>query len=189
MPISIVRIKRRLVRGGDYQRFRPLSGPCRDFTLAATLLLTVAALGDAPSTPHKSQPRYVTKSIRGRVVWLYEAMSRLHGVKPVPDAGDRILALEAADGRLYPIFEDIRGRAFRRDERLRKMEVELDVREYAGSPMVQILRVYELTDEGKFDVDYWCEICSIAMFELKECECCQGPIELRRQKLADPVNE
>lgn len=159
-------------------------------TLAATaLLLTVAAFAEAPPTPDESQSPFVTRSIRGRVVWLTEAMNRLHGVKSVAEAADRILALETDDGQLFPIVEDIRGRAFRRDERLRMMKVELLVRQYPGSPLVQILRVFELAEDGKYDVDYWCEICSIAMFELKECECCQGPIEFRRQKIADSTTE
>ena len=34
----------------------------------------------------------------------------------------------------------------------------------------------------RLELDYWCDICAIAMYELKECECCQGPIELRRRK-------
>lgn len=110
-----------------------------------------------------------------------EALARLHGVKQVPEAAERTLALETADGALHPLIEDVRGRAFRRDERLRKMQVELLVRQHKGSPVVQIVRVYELTKEGKSEVDYWCEICAIAMFELKECDCCQGPIELRRR--------
>ena len=71
----------------------------------------------------------------------------------------------------------------RTDERLRKMEVELTVRRYAASPLVQILRVVEVAKDGRYELDYWCDICSIAMFELKECECCQGPVELRRRKV------
>ncbi len=151
--------------------------------VAGALLLSAPQVDGAPETKDDAQAPYVTKTLRGHVVWLSEAMTRLHGVKAVPEARDRMLALETDDGQLHPIVEDIRGRAFRRDERLRKMKVELLVRQYRGAPLVQIVRVYELTEDGRFEVDYWCEICSIAMFELKECECCQGPIELRRQRV------
>jgi hypothetical protein len=126
-------------------------------------------------------PTPVTISLRGRVVWLADAIERLHGIQSVPEARERILALETANGQLYPIVEDVRGRAFRQDKRLRQMEVELLVRQRQGSPMVQIVRVFERTREGKFEIDYWCEICAIAMFELKDCDCCQGPIEFRRR--------
>ena len=155
-------------------------------TVAAAVSLFTTLSGAAAETEADSPPPYVTKSIRGRVVWLADAMTRLHGIKTVPEAHDRILALETSDGQLHPIVEDIRGRAFRRDERLRKMQVELLVRQHRGSPLLQIVRVFELTEDGKFEIDYWCEICSIALFELKECDCCQGPIELRRQPADRP---
>ena len=29
--------------------------------------------------------------------------------------------------------------------------------------------------------DYWCDVCSIPMYEIKPCECCQGDIRLRFQ--------
>ncbi len=93
----------------------------------------------------------------------------------------RVLAFETADGELYPLAEDIRGRGFRRDERLRGIEMELLVRRYHGAPVVQVIRAFERTDHGKLELDYWCEICAIAMFELKPCDCCQGDIELRRR--------
>ncbi|MEO8498738.1 MAG: hypothetical protein ABI614_27055 [Planctomycetota bacterium] len=149
--------------------------------MAALAMFSTPAFVGAAEPPDNSPAPYVSKSIRGGVVWLAEAMLRLHGVKSVTEAGDRILALETEDGQLHPIVEDIRGRAFRRDERLLKMKVELLVRQYHGSPLVQIVQVYELAEDGRFEVDYWCEICSISMFELKDCECCQGPIELRRR--------
>jgi hypothetical protein len=68
------------------------------------------------------------------------------------------------------------------------MHLELLVRRYADSPAVQVIRVFELAADGKYEIDYWCDICAITMFELKECECCQGPIELRRTKVADKQN-
>jgi hypothetical protein len=61
--------------------------------------------------------------------------------------------------------------------------VELLVRHYRGSPVVQVIRVFEVSKEGKLEIDYWCEVCSIAMFEQKDCECCQEPNVLRRRKV------
>lgn len=154
------------------------------FTIVITLLWPQLPFANGAETAAHSTHPYVTRSVRGQVVWLADAVSRLHTVKTVAEARERILAVETAEGQLYPIIEDIRGRAFRRDERLRKMQVELLTRQYRGLPMVQVIRVFELTEAGKFEIDYWCEICSISMFELKDCECCQGPIELRRQPAA-----
>ncbi len=150
-------------------------------TFALAVQLSVPTRARAAESQDNREAPYVTNTIRGRVVWLADALTRLHGIQTVPEARDRILALETADGQLYPLVEDVRGRAFRYDKRLREMNVELLVRQHRGSPMVQIVRVFELTDKGRFEIDYWCEICSIALFELKDCDCCQGPIELRRQ--------
>jgi hypothetical protein len=113
-------------------------------------------------------------------------MLRRFGITTVPEAAKRSLALEKADGALVPIVEDVRGRAFRSDERLRKAEVELLVRRYEGSPAVQVIRLFELGKEAKYELDYWCDICAISMVELKPCDCCQGETILRRQKVVEP---
>jgi hypothetical protein len=63
--------------------------------------------------------------------------------------------------------------------------VELVVRRYPGSPFVQVMQLFEIRKDGKYELDYWCDICSIIMYELKDCDCCQGPIELRRTKVSD----
>lgn len=148
--------------------------------LVGLLCLAGMARGDEP------RAEFALETVRGRVVYLAEALEKRAGTTAVPEAKDRILALETKGGELIPLLEDVRGRAFRRDERLRKMEVELLVRRYKGSPVVQVIRVFEATPEGLLEVDYWCEICAIAMYELKECECCQGEIELRRRKVQQP---
>lgn len=126
---------------------------------------------------------FQTETVSGRVVFLAEAVQKESGIAVVPEAQERVLALQKKDGNLVPLLEDIRARAFRRDERLREMEVELVVRRYAISPLVQMIRVFELAADGKYEIDYWCEICSIPMFEKKDCECCQGEVELRRRKV------
>ncbi|HEX5103362.1 MAG TPA: hypothetical protein VFV87_06105 [Pirellulaceae bacterium] len=143
----------------------------------ALVVSAVVAQAEEPASAD-----FKLETIRGKVVFLAEAMQERTGVAAVEEAKDRILALETRSGELIPLWEDVRGRAFRRDERLRKMEVELLVRRYEGSPVVQIIRVFEVAKDGLYEIDYWCDICAIAMYELKECECCQGPIELRKRK-------
>lgn len=126
---------------------------------------------------------YKTRSLQGRVVWLAEALARRHGIQTVAEAGKRVLALETKDGKLVPLIEDKRGRSFRLDKRLRGIDVELLVRQYDGVPFVQVIQIFALKEDGKYELDYWCEICAIAMFELKACDCCQGDIELRARKV------
>jgi hypothetical protein len=155
------------------------TGLVRVFAGVCICLLAAAIVAFA----EEPAPRYATETIRGKVVYLAEAMEKQTGVPSVPEARERILALQTPAGNFVPFLEDVRGRAFRRDDRLRAMEVELVVRRYQQSPAVQIIRVFEVAKDGRYEIDYWCEICSIAMFEQKDCECCQGPVELRRRKV------
>lgn len=136
--------------------------------------------------PAATKLKYANRTLRGRVVWTSEALARRFGIKSVPEAAERQLALETSEGEIYPLVEDYRGRAFRADERLRGVDVELLVRQYEGSPLVQVLGVYALKKGRKLELDYWCDICSIAMYELKACDCCQGPIELRERLVEEP---
>jgi hypothetical protein len=133
--------------------------------------------------PSAAPSPYVTEVAVGKVVFLAEAMEQATGARAVPEARQRVLALQTSAGNYIPLLEDVRGRAFRTDQRLRQMQVKLWLRRYAGFPLAQILRVVEVTPDGEFEIDYWCDVCAIALFEQKECDCCQGPVVLRRRKL------
>jgi hypothetical protein len=141
------------------------------------------ALPPAPSetTGGPSSPRrkYTTETLRGRVVWLEEALARGFGVTTEPSAAETSVVLETADGKLWPLVPDTRGRAFAVDERLRDIDLQLLVRRYTDAPLVQVIRVFRATDDGLHEVDYWCDICAIPMYILKPCECCQGSTRLR----------
>ena len=152
----------------------------------AMVLLACAEQSGAEDGHVNDKARHVAKTLRGRVVWMADALAERYGIATVAEARKRVLALKTADGHLYPMMEDLRGRSFRRDKRLREMDVELLVRQYEGTPMVQVIRVYAIDEHGKYELDYWCEICAIAMVELKVCDCCQGPTELRRRKAQKP---
>ena len=151
------------------------------YLLAAALLAPSFALQADDKKP--APPRYKTESVQGKVVWLGDALKRKFGVNVVPEAQQRVLALETAGGQLHPLIEDLRGRAFRKDKRLRDMTVELLVRRYNGSPALQVIRMYEIKKDGKHQVDYWCDVCSIVMFEDGPCDCCQDHNRLRWRKV------
>ena len=173
----------RIAEFGLRSSTKPSVRASRSAVFFCTLLASAVARGEEPRSPAKPDSPFELQTHRGRVVYLAEALKRLHNVQSVEEAKERTIAIETKDGTLIPIVEDVRGRAFRNDERLRKMNVEVLIRKFKGSPAGQVIRLYELTDEGKFEIDYWCEICSIAMYELKVCECCQGDIELRKTKV------
>ena len=138
----------------------------------------------AQKTPAKKEAkkRFRLERIRGKVVFMNEALKRKYGITTVSEAKKRVLALETKDGKLHALVEDVRGRSFRRDKRLRQIDAELLVRRYPGLPSVQVIGIYSLEKKGKFELDYWCDICAIAMYELKPCDCCQGGIRLRKRK-------
>lgn len=168
------------------------------FSVGADLLVCVAFLawpqlatrqaaaadeGGTRTSPTPSATDHQTFSLRGRVVWAADALRQVHGVQTVPESHERVLVVQTDDGQLYPLVEDVRGRGIRRDERLRNTPCELLVRKHAGSPFVQVIRFFALREDGKYELDYWCDICAIATFEIKPCDCCQGPVELRAQRV------
>jgi hypothetical protein len=134
-----------------------------------------------PSAANVEKPKFTTRPLRGKVVFLAEAMKRLYGVQTDADAAEQSVALETPDAKLYPIVKDFRGRGFLLDPRLRGIDMELLVRQYEGSPMVQVIRVYTIKKGRKYELDYWCDVCAIPMYELKACECCQGPTRIRER--------
>jgi len=146
----------------------------------ATALLVGA---DGPNLEAVDNQPHATQALRGRVVWMADALRRRFGVDTDADAARAVAALETAAGELHPIVKDFRGRAFHTDPRLHEMELELVVRRFKGSPMLQVIGVYSLKADGKYEVDYWCEICAIPMYEPKLCECCQEPNELRERRV------
>lgn len=147
--------------------------------LAVALFVAPSLAAEEPASP-----KFTSETIRGKVVFLAEALQKQYGIKSVAEAKEAALALQDEAGKLHPLVEDVRGRAFRRDKRLREITVDLLVRHYQDSPAVQIIGVYEIAKDGRYEIDYWCSVCAIAMYELKQCECCQGDIELRRRKVA-----
>ena len=138
--------------------------------------------GKEPQAEIESESKkFRTVSLRGKVVWLNETLKEKFGMSTVPEAKEQTLALLTGDGQLLPILEDQRGRSFRTDQRLRQMDIELYVRQYAQQPMLQIIRVYELNAGQRFEVDYWCDVCAIIMFESGPCACCQDDNRLRKR--------
>lgn len=174
--------------------FRIAIAFCVSACLAGSFILR-PALANEPAKPAQdsaapaisNEPvqgsRYETVSIRGRVVWLADALKERYGIKVVREAREQVLALQTPDGQLQPIIEDTRGRAFRIDKRLRGIDMELLVRRYAGLPMIQVIRVYAIKKDGKYELDYWCDICAIVMYQMGPCDCCQQPNRLRQRRV------
>jgi len=153
-------------------------------TLAIVSLPMIASADEelpAAENDEAPNPEFVVQSVHGKVVWYELALEQRLGVKSVVDQELMHLALQSQDGELIPLIEDLRGHAFRTDPRLRQMEVELLVRRYRITSGLQVLKVHEIRDREKLRIDYWCDICSIAMFETGPCSCCQEDNRLRKR--------
>lgn len=117
--------------------------------------------------------------VSGKVIFLADALKK-RGVKNYAEDIKNQVVLLTNSGEIIPITPDWRGRAFYQDERLRDRNVDLVVNRREGVPWVQVLSIYVFDEKGARQImDYWCDICAIPMYEIKECECCQGPIRLR----------
>ncbi len=129
----------------------------------------------------EAKQAFTTELIGGRVVWMAAALKSEFGISTVPEVAESSLAIQTKDGELLPIVENLRGRAFRKDKRLREMEVEILARRYQRQPLLQILRLYQVEGDKRYEVDYWCDVCAIVMFETGPCSCCQDDNRLRKR--------
>lgn len=138
-----------------------------------------SAAEPSATAPAESDEPPVKTLLSGKVVLLTEALRQRKIVSYADEIKGQVV-LMTGGGDLVPIVPDWRGRAFYQDERLRDRPVDLVVNRRRGVPWVQVLSIYTFDDTGVRNMtDYWCDVCSIPMYEIKECECCQGPIRLR----------
>lgn len=127
--------------------------------------------------------------LTGQVIPLHEALLRKK-IKSYTEEAKGQYVLELESGELLPIIADGRGRAFYQDERLRNRRVTVLAIRRPQIPFLQVVSIYTYDESGQAQLtDYWCDICAIPMYEIKKCECCQGPTRLRFQKKELPKVE
>ena len=158
-------------------------------TIACLFVVTCRA-DDSTSVILSGDHRENARLFSGRVVRLRDALTE----RKIASSAeiDSLVALQTDTGRLVPIIPDWRGRALYQDAELRDRRVELVAFRHPGVPMLQVLIVYTFDQHGvRQYTDYWCDICSIPMYEIKPCDCCQGLIRLRFQprELPDYVRQ
>lgn len=133
-------------------------------------------------------PKPKRQLFHGEVRVIPEALKQL-GVKAYAEELQDQVALLTPDQELLPILPDWRGRAFFQDERLRNRKVEIIGIRKPGLPYLQVLSIYTFDEDGERQLtDYWCDICSIPMYEIKPCDCCQQSIRLRFQPRELPAD-
>lgn len=185
-----------LLGGGVWLATHSAAGQPAEKPAAGKSKSAAPAKGDSTAQPKGETPGdepaddAVKEIISGKVVALWDALKK-RGVKSYPEEAKGQFVLVTEAGELVPIAADWRGRAFYQDERLRDRPVDLVVNRRPGVPWVQVLSIYAFDEKGVRNVvDYWCDICAIPMYEIKDCECCQGPTRLRfrPQELPADVN-
>lgn len=145
----------------------------------------VVSFGELSWANPTDPPQPVKKLFFGRVVLVPQALEA-RGIKSSAEVLRDQVVLETARGDLLPILPDWRGKAFYQDERLRNRPVALVGYQRPGIPYLQVLQIFTADAQGKWQyTDYWCDVCSIPMYEIKPCDCCQQEIRLRFQ-LQDP---
>ena len=163
--------------------------------LLAFALVSNSRAADENANPSKPKPIKAKSSrsnkansqqlFTGKVVMLKAALLR-RGIKSADEFKNQVV-LETASGDLIPIVPDWRGRAFYQDKRLRDRKVDLIGRRKKGVPYLQVLMVftYDARKTRQY-TDYWCDICKIAMYEIKPCDCCQDKTRLRFKRRVLP---
>lgn len=165
-----------------------LSTPCRTSLAGEDVPNAASTSPTPPRTVPSAKPASsetpaepVKELYAGKVVLLLDVLKQ-RGIKATEEAKGQVV-LETDKGDIFPLIPDWRGRAFFQDERLRNRQVELVARRHKGLPYLQVLMVFTFNEKGERQyTDYWCDICSIPMYEIKDCDCCRGPVRLRFQK-------
>ena len=86
--------------------------------------------------------------------------------------------IEAADHKSYKVSGDEFTKAQMADSKLNGREMELDGR-FTGADQFEASRIYTVKNGKRYDVTYWCDVCSIRTHMPGRCMCCQGPTELQ----------
>lgn len=141
--------------------------------VAAALGLALLPLLFAPA----AEPATKLEIFIGKVLPLKTALEKA-GIKVDKDTAG--FALVTDDGHIYPLVKDDGGRMFFKDERLLNRPMRLSGKLVADGRLLQVLQVRSISKKGeRYEVYYWCDICSIKRFEKQDCDCCGALMELR----------
>ena len=133
---------------------------------------------DSPAPPRGVQAKPEIKTLRGKVTRLNAALKG-RGLPADPEPIEKQVVLVTDDGSIHPLLSDEASRALFLDDRLRDRDAQLDVRQYAGLPYLQVLKI-QVEEGGKMRVpEYYCIVCTISVRYPQICPCCQGDMELR----------
>lgn len=168
----------------------------RSAALFGAALLAAFALGqdqgrsnpsaDKEPAPSHQEAKFRVVTLRGKVVSYRKALEERLGVKLVESKSEGSLCLATEDGAVLPLWPSDAAQFFYDDPRNLGRSVQITGRQYPDAPGLFALDVRSIKDGVLHEIYYWCDICSIKMFRWQQCECCQGPIELREHPVGEP---
>lgn len=153
----------------------------------ATALLATGALAQPVWAQSKSKLLDDGKSItlRGRVVCLTEELQQSFQLTPDCAARGHVYALRTAGGQLHPFLPTELAAAIWLDARVRDRELQVTARSFPRTDFVEVIKLQSWRFGKLYDLDYYCDVCSVATHKPGPCVCCQEPVQFRETPVAD----
>jgi hypothetical protein len=117
---------------------------------------------------------------KGKVISLADLLAKADA-KMDADAAPFWLALQAEDGKIYPLVKDNGSRMFFKDAKLLNRPMRLTARLVPNAQLLQVISVQSYVKGKLHEVYYWCDVCTIKRFEAGACDCCGAPMEFREE--------
>jgi hypothetical protein len=83
-----------------------------------------------------------------------------------------------AEKKAYTVTGDDFTKAQMGDSRLNGREIEVGGH-FTSATNFEAARLYTLKNGKRYEITYWCDVCSIRTHMPGRCMCCQGPTELQ----------
>jgi hypothetical protein len=149
--------------------------------LTAALALSLAA---SPSPAAEKKAAAKASHFQGKVVALAELLKK-KDVKLDADAAPATLALEADDGKVYPLVKNDGSRMFFKDKALLNRPMRLTATLVAGG-LLDVSAAHSVVKGKLHEVYYWCDNCALAYSEPGECICCGAAVKLVEVAVTTP---
>jgi hypothetical protein len=126
-----------------------------------------------------------TISLRGRVVCLTEELQRSFQLTPDCAARGHVYSLRTDDGQFHPFLPTELAAAIWLDARVRERELQVTARPFPPTDFIEVIKLQSWRFGKLCDLDYYCDVCSVATHKPGPCVCCQEPVQFRET----PVEE
>ena len=147
----------------------------------ATALFATSALAQPAWAQSKSKLLDDGKniSLRGRVVCLTEELQQSFQLTPDCAARGHVYALRTFAGQFHPFLPTELAAAIWLDARVRDRELQVTARPFPRTDFVEVIKLQSWRFGKLYDLDYYCDVCSVSTHKPGLCVCCQDPVQFR----------